>query len=361
MHDHTEAAQQELARYQRQMLLAGVGAAGQRRLLAAHVAVVGVGALGCFAADALCRAGVGRITLIDRDIVELTNLQRQTLFTTMDARSGLPKVEAAAVRLREVNPDVALRPLAIDLSTANAIDALALAASSDVPPPSVLIDGTDNFEARYLLNDIAVKHQLAFAYGGVVGTQGMSMLLTAGGACLRCTFPQPPAPGATQTCDTAGVLGPAVAMVGAMQTAEVIKLLLGETARLHGMLETFDMWSNVRTRVRPAKDAACVCCKQAKFEFLEGMRSAQPAALCGQDAVQIAPATTERIDLAALAQRLGELGSVQQSKLMLRFTPHTLLHDSTIRLTVFADARAIVHGTSRTDVARSLYARYVGG
>jgi adenylyltransferase/sulfurtransferase len=360
----------ELARYHRQMLVPGIGAAGQRALQAAHVAIVGIGALGCASADLLCRAGVGRITLIDRDVVELTNLQRQTLFTTLDARSGLPKVEAAAMRLREVNPEVALRPLAVDLTRSNAIDVLALAKGSDVPAPSVLIDGTDNFGTRYLLNDIAVKHGCALSYGGVLAGRGMSLLLRPSREenrpCLRCVFPQMPGAGSVQTCDTAGVLGPAVAIVAATQAAEVLKLLVGETARLTGTLLEFDVWNNERRRILPVRDEACVCCEGRRFEFLDGSAaSVEPAVMCGQDAVQVGPSVvSERgetvIDLAALATRLSELGDVKQSKLMLRFTPHTLLHDTPIRMTVFADARAIVHGTTRVDVARSLYARYVG-
>lgn len=362
------------------MLLPGVGERGQRALLASHVAIVGVGALGCHAADMLCRAGVGRITLIDRDVVELTNLQRQTLFTTLDARSGLPKVEAAAVRLREVNPDVALRPLAIDLTRSNALHALALGPSSDVPPCSVIIDGTDNFETRYLLNDIAVKHGMPLSYGGVVGTRGMSFLAHAhaDAPCLRCLFPAMPAPGSTPTCDTAGVLGPAVAIVAATQATEVLKLLLGEDDRLAGTLLEFDLWSNARRRITPVRSDDCPCCVHREFAWLDGAGLAsEPAALCGQDAMQISPGATAsessqsgetpgisetraELDLASLAARLAPLGDVRQSKLMLRFTPHTLLHDTPIRLTVFADGRAIVHGTTRADVARSLYARYVG-
>lgn len=350
------------------MLLPGVGEAGQLALLAGHVAIVGVGALGCHSADMLCRAGVGRITLIDRDIVEITNLQRQTLFTTMDARAGLPKVEAAAVRLREVNPDVALRPLAIDLTPANALDALAIGRASDVPAPLVIIDGTDNFETRYLLNDIVVAHNLALSYGGVVGTRGMSMLLrpgaragSAGGPCLRCMFAEPPEAGSAATCDTAGVLGPAVAIVAAMQAAEVIKLLVGAEDKLAGSLVEFDLWTNQRRAIAVHRDAACVCCGMRQFDFLQGSRGTQASALCGQDAVQVgASSGSAGLDLASLAARLAAHGDVKQSKLMLRFTPHTLLHDTQIRLTIFADARAIVHGTTRADVARSLYAKYVG-
>lgn len=345
------------------MLLPGVGISGQQRLLSAHVAIVGVGALGCHAADTLVRAGVGRITLIDRDVVELTNLQRQTLFTTMDARSGVPKAEAAAVRLREVNPFVAVRPLAIDLSRANALDALGLSSASDVPRASVLIDGTDNFETRYLLNDIAVKHGLALSYGGVVGTRGMSFLAcaTESSACLRCIFPQPPEAGSAPTCDTAGVLGPAVAIVAATQAAEVLKLLLGCTDKLAGTLLEFDLWSNLRRRLAPAKDAACPCCAARQFGWLDGTHQpTQSSALCGQDAVQVSPAQTMTLDLAQLAIRLAPLGDVRQSKLMVKFSPSSLLHDTPIRLTVFGDGRAIIHGTTRADVARSLYARFVG-
>ncbi len=363
-----------LARYQRQMLLQDWGEVGQRRLSRAHAMFVGVGALGCAGADLLARAGVGTLTLIDRDIVEATNLQRQTLFTERDV--GLPKVEAAARRLAEINSSVQLRALALDLTHRNAEGLLP--GRDALPGVDILVDATDNFETRYLLNDLAVKRGLPYAYAGVVGTRGMQATFLPASArrklatpCLRCLFDEPPAPGSAPTCDTAGVLGPAVAIVAGAQSTDVLKVLLGREDLLAGALLEFDVWTNERRRLAlgpPRGD--CPCCVHARYEFLEASRTGDWGVLCGQDAVQISPPEVRgdlgvpgasALDLDGLARRLAGVGDIARTAFMVRarLTPDGP-HSPALELSVFADGRAIVRGTTRADVARSIYAKYVG-
>lgn len=354
------------SRYQRQEMLPGIGAEGQARLAAARVAIAGVGALGCAAADMLARAGAGLasaggwLMLVDRDVVEWTNLQRQCLFGEADARAGAAKVEAAAGRLREVNAEVRVRAIAADVTGANAERVLGFA--EDGGGPSLLLDGTDNFATRYVLNDLSVKHRVPYCYAGVVGTCGAQATFVPGvTGCLRCVVPTPPDPGATPGCDTAGVLGAAVQIVAGAQVADAIKILTGNAARLSGSMLSFDLWSNRRTRVALAADLECGCCAGGGFEFL-GLEAEDSARLCGQNAVQVcgapgADAAAEVIDLARLESRLAGLGPVVRSGVMLRFDPAEL---PGTRLTIFADGRAIVRGTSDPARARSVYARYVG-
>lgn len=345
-----------LARYHRQVLLPGIGSEGQRRLLAAHAVVVGCGALGTIIADLLARAGVGTLTIIDRDVVELTNLQRQTLFDEADAAAGLPKAEAAAAKLRRINSAVAVRPVVADFNHRSA-ERLVLA--GDGPLPSVVLDATDNFATRYLNNDLCVKHSLAYIYGAAVGTVGMvTTILPRRTPCLRCVFPDMPPPGTTPTCDTAGVLGPVTAAVGAVQAAEAIKTLTGaEPAR--GLLE-IDLWSGGVRRIdlgSPRED--CPCCARGEYPFLEGLMAAGATVLCGRNSVQVNPpleAVRGRLDLTDLAQRLSVHGSFEATRLTLR----GVLRDEGLELTVFPDARAIVRGTIDPATALTVYSRYIG-
>jgi adenylyltransferase/sulfurtransferase len=345
-------------RYHRQKLLPDWGSEGQARLAASSVLLVGCGALGCSIADALARAGVGRLTLVDRDVVELTNLQRQTLYTERDAAEGMPKAEAARRRLAEVNAEVEVRAVVADFSTKNAAK---LAAGA-----SLVMDGTDNFETRYLVNDLAVKDGIPYIYGGAVGTRGMAMTVIPGRTpCLRCVFEEPPPPGTAQTCDTAGVLGPIISTIAAYQATEAIKLLLGRADLVACVLMETDLWSGVHRRVdtSKAKRPDCPCCGLKKFEFLEGERAGQVASLCGQNAVQVAPSGQQDFDLGSLAARLGPHGSFSHMpSLLLRGTLNSERGENgdPIGLTVFADGRAIVKGTSRPELARTVYARYIG-
>lgn len=342
------------------MLLPGWGAEGQRRLAASTAVIVGCGALGCASADLLARAGVGRLILIDRDLVEPTNLQRQTLYSERDLDE--PKAEAARQRLSEVNSQITIEPRVADLSPAS----VSVVAPELLAPagPTVIVDGTDNTPTRYLLNDLAVRAGLAYAYAGVVATHGLQATFTpantASGACLRCVFEEPPAPGSLPTCDTAGVLGPAVAIVAGAQAADVIKVLLGREDLLSRSLLEFDLWANRRTRLdlASARRDDCPCCGARKFEFLSGERSEGPVVLCGQNAVQIAPPTSERarVDLSSLASSWAGLGEVKSSVWLVKFHPA----GSPLSLTLFRDGRAIVHGTDKPDAARAFLARFVG-
>ena len=330
-------------RYSRQARFAPLGEAGQQRIRDAHVAIVGCGALGSVQAELLARAGVGRLRLIDRDFVELSNLQRQFLFDESDALEGLPKAAAAARHLARVNSDVAAEPVIADLTAANAEKLLG--------GMDLILDGTDNFETRYLLNDVAVKHNVAWIYGAAVGSYGVKLSIVPGRtACFRCVYPDPPA-GVQPTCETAGVLGPITATVAALQTADAIRILA--TGSVEARLTTIDVWSGeIRQIGPPARDPACPCCAGREFGALS--RSSQITAhLCGRDAVQVHD--RERpIDLTALAEQLRAAAHVRVNEFAVRavFDPY--------EMTIFPDGRAIIKGTSDLAIARSLYARYVG-
>jgi molybdopterin/thiamine biosynthesis adenylyltransferase len=383
----------DLARYHRQMLLAGIGEVGQRRLLAAHAVIIGCGALGCAAADLLARAGVGHLTIIDRDIVEPTNLQRQTLFDERDAAEGLPKAEAARRRLAEINSHVRVEAIVADFSPANAEGILRgdaargigvpadasfasspsdprspggpptrtpTSASAETPMPHLLLDGTDNFETRYLVNDLSVKHAIPYAYAGAVGTRGMQATFAPGGPCLRCIFPEPPPPGSSPTCDTAGILGPVISIVAGAQAADAISVLLGRPSGPATLLD-FDIWAGQRRRLAIARDPQCPCCAQKSFDWLDGRRSSGIASLCGRSAVQVLPPPGPAPDLAALAARLQPHGDFSASRFLVRGRLDRERGElGPCDLTVFADGRAIIGGTSRPEFARAIYARYIG-
>ncbi len=345
-------------RYQKQMRLPELGEEGQRALADSHAVVVGVGALGCAVADHLARAGVGRLTLLDRDVVEWSNLQRQTLYTEHDAREGLAKAEAARRRLTEVNSSLEIEGIVADVTSRNA-ERLLLAPRARAR--FVLVDGTDNFDVRYLLNDVAVKHGVTLAYAGVVGMVGTSMLVRPGyTACLRCVGEQPPA-GSVETCETSGVFGPAVAAIAALQAAEVIRFLTHGSPQMSATIASLDVWRRSMRMIDasglgPRPD--CVCCGRRRFEYLSSKRSDDEIALCGQDAVQVTVGEDRRVDLVELAGRWRGLGVVVSSTALARLT--FAGEERAREITVFADGRAIVKGTIRPEVARAIYARYVG-
>lgn len=360
-----DAIMARVGRYHRQQILPGVGEDGQERLARSHAAIVGLGALGSAIADHLARAGVGRVTLIDRDLVDHTNLQRQSLYTERDAAEQMPKAEAARRRLAEVNSQITLDAHIADLTCRNIGQLLA----GPVSPgrPDVILDGTDNFETRYLLNDLAVRDGVPFVYGGVVGTRGMQTTIRPGTTpCLRCLFEDPPAPGTQPTCDTAGVLGPVVAIVAGCQASDAIRLMLGQGEQIPASLLEFDLWAGHRRRLdlADARRESCPCCGLKQFKFLAGDAASHAATLCGQNAVQISPPDRPGgpLDLASLAERLRALGEVRTTPFMVRATlpaeQNASQEDRT--LTVFRDGRAIVSGTASPDHARALYARYVG-
>jgi len=330
-------------RYSRQILFHGIGEAGQQRLLDARVVVVGCGALGSFQAGALARAGVGHLRIIDRDYVELSNLQRQWLFDQCDVEQALPKSMAAARRLTAVNSDIRIEPVVADLTPGNADDLLG---ESDL-----ILDGTDNFETRYLINDYAVNRGQPWVYGAAVGSYGISMAVVPGKtACLRCVYPDPP-PGAQPTCETAGVIGSVTALIASWQVSEAIKILCG--AEPSRKITTVDVWTGeIRQISEPGPDPQCPACGLRQFPYLNGEHRA-PVSLCGRNAVQIHE-RARPLDLRELAERLAPLGLVRANEFALRFEIAPYL------LTIFPDGRAIVKGTTDVGVARSLYARYIG-
>jgi molybdopterin-synthase adenylyltransferase len=337
-------------RYLRQTIFPPIGDVGQRRLRDSRIVVVGCGATGSVIATYMTRAGVGRVAVVDRDFVERNNLQRQVLFTDRDVEETLPKAVAAERALRAVNPEIDVQGIVADVDTAN-IEALLAGAS-------LVMDGSDNFETRYLLNDACVQQVTPWIYSGAVGSRGMTMTVRPGeSACFRCVFAEPPPPGAAATCDTAGVLGPAVGMVGSLAAAEAIKLLVGDTGALNPGLIHLDAWHLTFQTVRVARrvgENPCPCCVERQFPFLRASASSQVVTLCGRNAVQISARAGTSLSLSALAERLRPLGVVTVNPFLLRFQVDGC------ELTVFPDARAIVKGTTDAAVARSLYARYVG-
>jgi molybdopterin/thiamine biosynthesis adenylyltransferase len=335
-------------RYSRQILFNEIGRAGQERLLASRVLIFGCGALGASHAEMLARAGVGRLRIVDRDFVEFTNLQRQTLFRESDAAERLPKAIAARKRIGEINSDIDVEPIVADVNTSN-VEAL-------IDECDVVLDGTDNFQVRYLLNDACVKHEQTWIYGAAVSSYGTTMtVIPHKTPCLRCIFTEMPDAGSSPTCDTAGVIMPIIATVSATQVAEAIKLIVGDTAALHGSLMQFDLWANDRQRIKLGPpDPECKACGQGIYEFLDAESGEASAVLCGRNAVQIAPASANELDLGALAERLRRLGDVKHNEYLVRFAPDG--HE----VTVFSDGRAIIKGTDDVALARSIYARYVG-
>ena len=333
-------------RYAKQVLFRPLGKEGQERLRRSRVTVVGLGALGSVLANHLARAGVGFLRLCDRDFVELDNLQRQVLYDEDDVRAALPKAAAAAAKLAKVNSEVALDPRVTDVSHANAED---LARDVDR-----VLDGTDNFETRFILNDACVKLGRPWVYGGCVGSYGMVMAVLPGeGPCFACLVGERPAPGTSPTCDTAGVLNTAVAVVASLQANEGLKILLGKKEALAGGLQTVDLWSNSFQIIKVPRSAGCEVCGARKFRHLESSPSGATS-LCGRNAVQVTPAPGATLDLAETERRLAPLGTVRRNAYLLKFAADGC------ELTIFPDARAIIQGTEDLARARSLYARYVG-
>ncbi len=338
------AAEQE--RYSRQVLFSGIGREGQQRLLAGHVALVGCGGTGAASAALLARAGVGKLTIVDRDFVEPSNLQRQVLFTEEDAQEALPKAEAARKRLRALNSDTEVIAHVADLTPENIAGLLTGA--------DILLDATDNFETRYLLNDFAISMQKPWIYAAAIGSYAASMNILPGrqSACLACLFPAPPA-GTAETCDTAGILNTAVNLAASMQVTEALKYLSSGTASMRRTLWSMDLWTGEHSEIaadKPRKD--CPVCAELNFVHLRG-ESRPHITLCGRNSVQIHE-HARPVDFAELAGRLQPHGVVRFNGMLLRFTWQAYT------LTVFADGRTLVQGTDEPVRARSLYARFIG-
>ncbi len=335
-------------RYSRQTLFHPIGKDGQEQLKHAKVAIIGCGALGTALANNLCRAGVGHLVIADRDYIELNNLQRQILFDEDDIAHHLPKAAAAVQRLQRVNSETDLQARVEDINF-ESIEAL-------VKEADLLLDATDNFETRYLLNDACIKHQRPWIYSGVVASYGVTMNILPGQTpCLRCVFPEMPGPGTTPTCDTAGVLNGIVAIMTGFATTEALKILL-KSEKVSTEMLWIDAWENTSERLALPRDPLCPTCGQHTYEFLDNASATtHSTSLCGRDAVQVRGGQRgTRLDLSALATRLGPAGQVAYNEFLLRFSVDTY------ELTVFPDARAIIKGTDDERLARSLYTRYIG-
>lgn len=344
-------------RYSRQILFPGIGPTGQQLLASAHVAIIGVGATGAATASLLARAGVGTLTLIDRDFVEPSNLQRQVLFDEADARESLPKAEAARRKIALFNSTITVHPQIADLVPANIHELLS--------PAHLILDATDNFETRYLINDYAVQQSKPWIYAAAIGAYAATMnilpkppddlatpysLLPT--SCLACIFPKPPT-GSVETCDTAGILSTAVNLAASIQTTEALKLLTNQPHLIRRTLLSHDLWSNERSEINTSTpNPDCPVCAHRIFSHLAG-EGRPHITLCGRNSVQIHE-HHRPVDFAAMRARLAPHGSVRYNNLLLRFTrpPHTF--------TLFPDGRCLIQGTTDITLARSLYARFIG-
>lgn len=337
-------------RYRRQTQFAPLGTAGQDKLAAAAVAICGCGALGSVLAERMVRAGVGRVRLIDRDWVEWDNLPRQTLFTESDAEQRLPKAVAAAEKLKAINSQTKI-DISVEDITYRSVHALL----DDV---DLILDGTDNFETRYLINDFSIAQGKPWVHAGCIGAQGQVLaMLPNQTACFRCLLPDLPPADSVGTCDTVGVLGPAVSMIASCQAIEAIKLLTHNTNETLGRLQTFDMWRGSHRLISLdalLRDSECPACKKRDFEFLEGRRSAAALVLCGKNAVQVQAPAGQRINLKEMSERLSIYGEVQANAFLLR------VQVEPYHITLFTDGRAIIAGTEDPAIARSLYSKIIG-
>jgi adenylyltransferase/sulfurtransferase len=334
-------------RYSRQTLFAPIGSEGQARIRAARVLITGCGGLGAEVASLLARAGAGALRIVDRDVVEITNLQRQALFDEADARECIPKAVAAARRLARINADVNVEPLVADLHAGNVAELLS--------GMDLVVDGFDNFEGRFLLNDACVRAGVPWVHGACVGSYGVSTLIVPGRTpCFRCIQPELPGPGSTPTCDTVGILGPTAHLIASLEVAQALRWLVTGEVPAPPVLVAADVWDMRLQRVElPARDPQCPCCGERRFEFLEAPSS--PATeLCGRDAVLVRSLARAAPAFDELAERLRPHGEVLVNLYVLRF------RTAPYELTLFPDGRTIVKGTSETALARSLVSRYFG-
>ncbi len=340
----------ELARYVRQMRYPPIGEEGQRRLLAARVLLCGCGALGSVLANTLARAGVGHLRIVDRDFLELNNLQRQVLYDEQDVAAGLPKAIAAQAKLRQINSQIDVEAIVADVDHTNLprlLDGVQL-----------ILDGTDNFATRFLLNDASLKYHVPWVYGGCIGAEGQTMTILPGETpCFRCLMADSPPPGSTPTCDTAGILGPIINIIASFQAAEAIKVLTGQLDAVNRTLTVVELWDN---RIRQIKldslreNGGCDACSGRDFPWLDGKRDTHTAILCGRNAVQLTYRDRQSLSLDELASKLAGVGQITANRFLLRLAVDKYL------ITVFPDGRAIVGGTEDLAEARTVYAKYIG-
>jgi adenylyltransferase/sulfurtransferase len=340
----------DLARYARQVRFPPLGDEGQRRLAQAGALLCGCGALGSAIANLVVRAGVGMLRIVDRDFVELSNLQRQSLFDEADAAAGAPKAVAAAAKLRAVNSSVSIEPVVADIGAENI--------GRFCEGVEVILDGTDNFETRFLINDLAVSRGLPWVYGGCLGGEGQSMTILPGETpCLGCLMPECPLPGSVETCETAGILGPIVGVIAALEAAEALKILSGNRGAISRRLAVVDLWKNELRQIdvrRLRERVDCPTCRRREFPWLSGRSSSRAAVLCGRNAVQLSHPGAS-LSLEELAGRLEGVAQIlARNQFLLRARVEGY------EMTLFPDARAIVSGTDDAAVARAVYAKYVG-
>ncbi len=338
-----------LDRYVRQMRYPPLGVAGQQKLGESRALICGCGALGSVLANTLARAGVGHLRIVDRDFLELNNLQRQVLYDEHDVAAGIPKAIAAQQKLQAINSEINVEAIVADVDHTN-IAAL-------VEGVDMILDGTDNFETRYLLNDASIKFNIPWVYGGCIGAEGQTMTIVPGTTpCLRCLMPESPPPGSTPTCDTAGILGPIINVIASIEACEAIKILSGNRDAINRTLMVFELWDN---RIRQVKldslqGTGCATCGQRTFPWLEGQRGSHTAILCGRNAVQLSFPDRQDLSLDQLAEKLRGVGEVSSNRFLLRLSVDGYL------LTVFPDGRAIIGGTEDITEAKTVYAKYIG-
>ncbi len=339
----------DFSRYVRQMRYPPVGEAGQKKLAESRVLICGCGALGSVLAETLVRSGVGHVRIVDRDFLETSNLQRQVLFDEDDVARQLPKAIAAADKLRRINSEVEIEPIVADVDYTN-LAALAEGAG-------MIVDGTDNFQTRFLLNDYAVKYGIPWVYGGCLGAEGQTMTILPGEtACLRCLMQECPPPGTTPTCDTAGIVAPIVNVIASIEAMEAIKILSGNRDAISRSLAVIDLWSNHLRHVDVSglrEQVECPTCRRGEFPWLDGKEGSHTAVLCGRNSVQLTHVGTA-VNLDDLARQLEGVGQVDRNPFLLR------LHADQYEITVFPDGRAIIGGTDDIPTAKTVYAKYVG-
>lgn len=345
-HIHTKWNNRD--RYSRQIRYSSIGEQGQNRLAQSRVAIVGVGALGGAVANHLARAGVGYLRIIDRDVVDISNLQRQTLFEERDAALGLPKTIAASAHLKQINSSIQIDAVAQDVTGRNAEELL-----SNV---DLILDGSDNFSTRYLINEVSLKLGIPWIYGGIVGDVGETCTFLPGqGPCFACLHPKSPKIGLLPTCETAGVIGPIVQLIASYQAAEALKILIKDFDNVRKSMLHVEMWDFDQREIKLSVNHSCEVCGEGKFPYLQDEVADSLTLLCGRDTVQVRPKETKNLDLVNLAKELSRVGTVRLSPYFLRFdiAPN--------QLSVFPDGRVLVHGTAEESVARGLYAQYLGG
>jgi molybdopterin/thiamine biosynthesis adenylyltransferase len=341
---------EEQERYTRQSAFHGIGKAGQEKLAKSRIMILGCGGLGSASASILARAGIGFLKLVDRDFLELNNLQRQILYEEHDVKEGLPKVIAAQRQIERINSTVHVEPIISDVNRFN-IEAL-------IADVDLVIDAADNFETRFLLNDACVKHNRTWIYGAAIESFGLSMNIIPGKtACLRCVMDNVPQPGSVPTCETVGILGSIVLIIASIQCGEAIKIVLDKQNEISRDLVSIDIWNKSYQSITIEKEKIqnnCPVCNQRWFEFLEGKQGSAFTTLCGRNAVQILPYKETSLDLAKLAINLSGLGVVKVNEFLIRFEIEGY------EISIFPDSRAIVKGTTDAGIARSLYSKYVG-